>query len=149
MQPPVKRVFPTFIGYNRTYGTEPNGRGPDGRFISGWRGGPGNPYARRTAELRAVMLKQISVADLRAIVDVLVEQAKRGDLAAIKLVLDRTCGRTTAISDADDAETNSAVASEARFTEAMQILGIVPVTAAQVAEARVSRDAAKAMTSCA
>lgn len=95
------------------------------------------------------MLKQISVADLRAIVDVLVEQAKRGDLAAIKLVLDRTCGRTTAISDADDAETNSAVASEARFTEAMQILGIVPVTAAQVAEARVSRDAAKAMTSCA
>jgi len=69
-----------------------NGRGPDGRFLKGNPGGPGNPYARRVAQFRAALLARIKVGDLRAIADRLVEQAKAGDLLAIREVLNRTVG---------------------------------------------------------
>ena len=69
------------------------GRNDSGRFAPGNRGGPGNPYARRVAQLRSTMLATVTDDDIRAIVAKLVEQAKSGDLAASKLVLDRCLGR--------------------------------------------------------
>ena len=64
-------------------GPSPNGsfsdaRRPNGQFAKGNRGGPGNPYARRVAELRKEMLSEVTGADLRAIIRALIEKAKQG-----------------------------------------------------------------------
>jgi hypothetical protein len=63
-----------------------NGRDAQGRFLPGNPGGPGNPFARRSAHLRRAFLEAVSDADLQAIARTLVERAKGGDLAAIKVV---------------------------------------------------------------
>ena len=73
-----------------------NGRDDDGRFAPGWRGGPGCKPGRRTARLRAEMLRCVRPADLREIVAVLVSQAKKGDLAAVREVLNRVLGAPVA-----------------------------------------------------
>jgi len=52
-------------------------------------GGPGNPRSR-------------TVARLRAVVRALVDEAKAGDVAAIKELLDRTIGRTPITQLTDD-----------------------------------------------
>jgi hypothetical protein len=73
-----------------------NGRDNNGRFALGNPGGPGNPYAQRTAELRAAMLSAVTTDDLTAIVAMLVKQAKAGDMAAAREVLDRVLGKSQA-----------------------------------------------------
>lgn len=70
-----------------------NGRGSGGRFAAGNAGGPGNPHAKRVAELRAVLLAAVTDRDLRAIVAKLVERAKAGELPAIRELLDRLLGK--------------------------------------------------------
>lgn len=50
-------------------------RDAGGRFAKGNSGGPGNPYARRVARLRSLMLEAVSDDDLKAIVAALVQQA--------------------------------------------------------------------------
>jgi len=64
-----------------------------GRFLPGNSGGPGNPHARATSRLRARLLARVSDADFDAVIDALVRQAKAGDLAAVRELLDRTIGR--------------------------------------------------------
>jgi hypothetical protein len=81
-----------------------NGRGPGGKFVSGNAGGPGNPFGRRTAELRTLLLHTVSDDDLRAIVGKLVELAKGGDMAAIREILTRTIGRSAETPDPDKME---------------------------------------------
>jgi hypothetical protein len=73
----------------------PNGDNRDsrGRFLPGHQGGPGNPFARRSAAIRTAFLEAISPQDIRAIVRTLVEKAKAGDLVAAKLVLLWAIGR--------------------------------------------------------
>ena len=71
----------------------PNGRDPSGRFVQGWQGGPGNPYAHQVSRLRAAMLAAVSEHDMIAIIARLVQLAKDGDVRAIKELLDRTLGR--------------------------------------------------------
>ena len=73
-----------------------NGRRDDGKFAPGWKGGPGNPYGKRTARLRAELLRCVRPADLREIVASLVTQAKSGDLAAIRELLNRVLGAPVA-----------------------------------------------------
>lgn len=70
-----------------------NGRNPSGRFAKGNAGGPGNPYARKVAKLRSVMLQAVTQADMKAIVKKLVDEAKGGDVRAAKEVLDRCLGK--------------------------------------------------------
>jgi hypothetical protein len=64
-----------------------NGRDRRGRFLPGHKGGPGNPFARRSAAIRTAFLEAISPQDIRAIVRTLVGKAKAGNLMAAKLVL--------------------------------------------------------------
>ena len=71
----------------------PNGRRPDGKFAPGWKGGPGNPFAKRVGRLRAALLKAVSPADMRAIVKALVAQAKAGDVASAREVIERCLGK--------------------------------------------------------
>ena len=63
------------------------GRDANGRFANGNPGGPGNPYYRRQAQLKRVLLDAITEDDVRSVVQVLLGLARGGDLAAIKLYL--------------------------------------------------------------
>jgi len=72
---------------------ENTGRDAQGRFIPGNPGGPGNPYGRRVAELRKIMLECVTDSEMRIIVGELVVQAKCGKLAAIKLLFQYILGK--------------------------------------------------------
>lgn len=73
--------------------TESNGRTSNGRFAAGNQYAVGNPFAARVAELRRAMLEGVTAGDVRAIVKALVKQARGGDLAAAREILDRTMGK--------------------------------------------------------
>ena len=67
-------------------------RDASGKFKAGNRAGKGNPHAAKVARLRASMLKAVSPADLAAIIRRLVDAAKAGDIAAAKIIFERTLG---------------------------------------------------------
>jgi hypothetical protein len=62
------------------------GRESNGRFAKNNRGGPGNPFARQIAAFRACLINSVTQDDFKAIVERLVEEARYGDLQAIKLL---------------------------------------------------------------
>jgi len=70
-------------------------RDAQGRFIGGNPGGPGNPFARQTAELRKALLSVVTYEDMRIIGADLVVKAKMGDLAAMKLLFQYVLGKPT------------------------------------------------------
>ncbi len=72
-----------------------------GRFARGNNGGPGNPFARRVALLRKLVLEVVSAEDLEAIVRKLVELAREGDVAAARLVMGYTLGKPAEAVDPD------------------------------------------------
>jgi hypothetical protein len=72
------------------------GRDAKGRFAKCWRGGPGgaaNPFARRVAELRRVLVEAVGDRGMTRLVEALLKQAEAGDLAAAQLLLDYTVGK--------------------------------------------------------
>jgi hypothetical protein len=70
-----------------------SGRDDKGRFTAGNRGGPGNPFARRVAELRSAFIAAATPEDLQRICQRLITMAALGDLAAAKLVLGYLLGK--------------------------------------------------------
>jgi hypothetical protein len=64
-------------------------------------GGPGNPFARRVAALRKVLLDAVSDADLQIVAEQLVVKAKMGDLVATKLLFQYVLGKPAATVDPD------------------------------------------------
>ena len=71
----------------------PNGpNGPGGRFAKGNPGGPGNPFAKRVAELRAALFDAVTPDDLKAVVSSLLRDAKTGNVASVKELLQRLLG---------------------------------------------------------
>jgi hypothetical protein len=78
-----------------------NGRDARGRFTAGNAGGPGNPFARRVAELRKVLLETVTDDELRIVAGQLMVKAKFGDLAAIKLLFQYVLGKPAATVDPD------------------------------------------------
>lgn len=96
-----------------------NGRGEGGRFSKGNPGGPGNPFARRVARLRSVLLDAVTETDLAEVVAGLLGAAKAGDAAAARLVLSYTVGQPTPAPDPDRLD-----ADETRvFQELAEALG--------------------------
>lgn len=81
-----------------------NGRDENGRFAKGNRGGPGNPHARRVAALRIALLDAVDGEAMRDVVDGLVQRARGGDMAAIKLIFQYTVGKPVAAVDPDSLE---------------------------------------------
>ena len=73
--------------------TDSYGRDGAGRFAAGNRCAKGNPHARQVARLRSALLSAVTCDDIRLIVGKLVEQAKSGDITAIRELLDRTLGK--------------------------------------------------------
>jgi hypothetical protein len=82
-------------------GNGANGRDASGRFVKGNPGGPGNPFARRAAQLRRVLSMAVSDEDIEAVAHVLLEKAKAGDVAAARLLLSYAIGQPTAAVDPD------------------------------------------------
>lgn len=70
-----------------------NGQDGKGRFTSGNKLGKGNPLAGRAAKIRAVLLEALKPEDAQAIAETLIVNAKAGDLASIREILDRTIGK--------------------------------------------------------
>jgi hypothetical protein len=79
----------------------PPGRDQRGRFVAGNQRGPGNPFARRVAGLRQVLLDTVTDDDLRAIAAKLIQMARDGDVAAARLLLAYTVRRPAAVVDPD------------------------------------------------
>lgn len=73
--------------------TESEFRGKNGRFLPGNPGGPGNPQAARVAKLRAAMLAAVTPAQVKQVMRSLVQKAIDGDVAAARLVLERSTGK--------------------------------------------------------
>ena len=71
----------------------PNGRDGRGRFATGWRGGPGNPYAAAVGAWRRALTATLTVDDMTAVYRALIDAAKRGEPWAVRELLDRTLGR--------------------------------------------------------
>ena len=95
-RPPLARRGRPRIAARHGYDTpmpSPNGRTARGRFAKGNPGGPGNPYAKRVADLRAALLESVTEADIRAVARALVKRAKAGEVAAIRELLDRLVGK--------------------------------------------------------
>ena len=72
--------------------TGDDGRVAGGRFGPGNKYAKGNPHARRVARLRAELLRTVTPAGLREVVRALLNQAKSGDVAAAKELLQRLLG---------------------------------------------------------
>jgi hypothetical protein len=70
-----------------------NGRDANGRFAPGWKGGPGNPHARKTAKLRAALLAAVTETDLTKAAAALLAKAVKGDVIAFRELCDRVLGR--------------------------------------------------------
>jgi hypothetical protein len=64
-----------------------------GRFVKGNPGGPGNPHHRKVAGLRQALLNIVTEEDVEAIARKLIDVAKEGSLAAIKLFLAYVIGK--------------------------------------------------------
>ena len=75
-----------------------------GQFAAGNRGGPGNPFGKRVAQLRKLLLEYVSDDDLKQCVKALVREATEGDIAAIRLVLQYTIGKPHRMSEAIDCD---------------------------------------------
>src|SRR5262245_39891178 len=69
-----------------------DGRTGDGKFARGNRGGPGNPFARRTAALRKLFL-ETSEERWPKVIDALFEKAEAGCVEACKVVVQYTLGK--------------------------------------------------------
>ena len=72
---------------------ESNGRDEQGRFAVGNAGGPGGPR-RRTSELRRAAEDAITPEHVAAMVRKATRMGLEGDLGAMRLVFERTCGRS-------------------------------------------------------
>lgn len=64
-----------------------------GRFTKGCPGGPGNPYVRQVAQLKAALYEALSESDIAAVAQTMVKRAVEGDVAAARLVLEYAVGK--------------------------------------------------------
>jgi hypothetical protein len=70
-------------------------RDAKGRFVKGNKGGPGNPFARQVALLRATMVYCVPPERMARVVIALTEKAASGDVAAMKLFFQYLIGLPT------------------------------------------------------
>jgi hypothetical protein len=70
-----------------------NGHDSSGRFTAGNAGGPGNPYGKEVARFRRAIIAAVSEDDICAVVQALVREAKKGNVKAAEVLLQRLAGR--------------------------------------------------------
>jgi hypothetical protein len=76
-----------------------NGRDGNGRFGSGNQAAKGrtNPHARRVVELRSAFMDAVTPDDIQDVVAALFDEAKSGNVAAIREYLSRALGPAEAV----------------------------------------------------
>ena len=79
-------------------------RPANGRFAPDNKGGPGNPYARQVAEIRKLLLNTVPGEEIAQVLLAVLEKAKTGDVAAVKLLLQYTVGKPAEAVDPDRVE---------------------------------------------
>lgn len=86
----------------------PDKRNKNGTFAKGNKGGTGNPYARRVAAIRVKMMEAVTDEDIDAVIQKLVSDAKDGDLAATKELLNRLVGKPASSPPPDELDQHEA-----------------------------------------
>jgi hypothetical protein len=71
----------------------PSQQDAKGRFVRGNAGGPGNPFGRRVAELRKIIVDALTDAEMLAITLAMIVRAKAGDVAAARLLYQYALGK--------------------------------------------------------
>jgi len=102
---PLPKVTPPQPGSAEPASSDQTGRDNGGRFTKGNKGGPGNPFARKSAALRQALLDTVTAEDLQAIVRQMIQQAKEGDVSAARLVFSYTLGKPDKAVDPDTLDT--------------------------------------------
>jgi hypothetical protein len=77
-----------------TDGADKKGHDAQGRFLSGNPGGPGGARRRRSAELRRAAEEAVTPEHVQALIRKALRLGLEGNLAAMRLVFERVCGRT-------------------------------------------------------
>lgn len=78
-----------------------SGRGADGKFTKGNKGGPGNPYNRQVAAIRRALLNAVTPEEIHYLARSLIDRALEGNLAAAKLLLSYLIGKPAPAVDPD------------------------------------------------
>ncbi len=78
-----------------------DGRDSRGRFAKGNSGGPGNPFARRSAAFRTAVIEAVGEEGLAQVVEAMVAKARGGDVGAASLLLSHVVGRPSEATDPD------------------------------------------------
>jgi hypothetical protein len=81
--------------------SSPSGRAPGGRFGKGNPGGPGNPFAKKTAMLRAYLINYVTEEDLQEVAEKLLDLAKSGIIPAVKILFAYVLGKPRAVAEED------------------------------------------------
>ncbi|HEY1859535.1 MAG TPA: hypothetical protein VGG61_04230 [Gemmataceae bacterium] len=106
-----------------------SGREASGRFAKGNTGGPGNPFARKTAALRRAFCEAVTEDDVRSLAQQLLVKAREGDLAAVKVLFAYAIGRPTEAVDPDTLDLDEwqlFLRNPADVTEVKRILNSLP-----------------------
>jgi hypothetical protein len=82
-------------------GVPTTGRASGGRFAKNNPGGPGNPFARQTAALRAYLINHVTERDIQDILDILLLNAKGGHLPTIKFLFAYVIGKPMPVVEPD------------------------------------------------
>jgi hypothetical protein len=77
------------------------GRDLEGRFAAGNKCGPGNPFARKVAQLRTALVNFVTEEDMKHLAFVLKMRAEGGDMQAMKLLFQYVLGKPAATVDPD------------------------------------------------
>src|SRR4051794_12015927 len=72
-----------------------------GRFARGNKGGPGNPFGRRVAHLREVLLRSATEENVERLANMLMERAFAGDMAAARMLLLYWIGKPKEVAEPD------------------------------------------------
>jgi hypothetical protein len=104
-------------------------RDAKGRFGKGNKGGPGNPFARKVAQLRAALVNFVTEDDMKHLCFVLKMRAEGGDMQAMKLLFQYVLGKPTETVDPDrlDVDEWQKMKEKSRSPEeATKVLGGLP-----------------------
>jgi hypothetical protein len=105
-------------------------RDAQGRFKTGNRGGPGNPFARKTAALRSALINAVTEKDMADIAAALLDRARQGDVAACKLVFSYTLGKPGPMTDPDtldQQELQQLAANHVGYQELLKVINLLPI----------------------
>jgi hypothetical protein len=107
------------------------GRTANGRFAKGNGGGPGNPFGRKLARFRQLLLDAITDDDIQRVAKLLIEKSLAGDLAAVKLLLQYAIGKPQVVAEPDRVDIDEWELARDRVIPAAEMterIGAMPIT---------------------